>query len=332
MSRLMECIDTIVIGDGEYATVEAIESDVTLVNAEQNRKLFLGKNYDDVAIPDRKYLDLNSYEYYIDGARATNIISQMGCPYQCEFCSGRGSKTFSMVRRRSVGNILNEIDMLYKRYDYRGFMFYDDELNISNKHFEELLIALINYQRQNNISFNLRGFTRSDLLTDGQAKLMYEAGFRWLLVGFESGSDKILANVNKGCTVADNTRCFEIARKNKLKVKALMSIGHAGESHGTINDTIKWLGDMRPDETDVTIIAVYPGSNYFNRANRITDDWFKYIRQSTNDALYFKDIDFLKESNFYKSKSNEYVSYISTDYLSCEDIVQQRLLIEKSLK
>lgn len=327
INEILGYIDNIVIGDGEFAITDAINSDIKIINSEIDKRLFLSTNYDEVAISDRDFLDLDSYIYAIDGAKATNIISQMGCPYKCEFCSGRGSKTFNMIRKRSVGNVLQEIDCLYRKYDYRAYMIFDDEININKKYFEELLIALIDYQKKNNVSFNFRGFTRSDLLTTDQAELMYKAGFRWLLVGFESGSDRILKNINKGCSVEDNTRCFDIARKNKLKVKALMSIGHAGESFSTLNDTMWWLRDMKPDETDVTIVAVYPGSNYFNKSFKLGKGWFKYISKHTNDALYIKDVDFLYESNFYKSREDEYVSYVFTDFLSAQNIVDQRHLI-----
>jgi len=333
LESLLRYVDTIVIGDGEYAIEEAIGSlNEAIINSEEDPDLFLGRNYDEVAIPDRRFLDLRSYDYRIDGARATNIISQMGCPYQCEFCSGRGSRTFNTIRKRSIKNIMEEIDLLYYGYNYTGFMFYDDELNINKSYFEKLLEALIQYQKEHDVSFNLRGFTRSDLLTDSQAKLMRQAGFKWLLVGFESGSDRILSNINKGCKVEDNSRCFAIARNNGLKIKALMSIGHPGESPETIQETINWLKDFRPDELDVTIISVYPGSGYFNKSVILNESLLKYSNIKTNEALYIKNIDFLKESNFYKSKEGECVAYIATDYLSGEELVEQQSLIIEEWK
>ena len=183
-------------------------------------------------------------------------------------------------------------------------------------------------QNKNGVSFNLRGFTRSDLLTNEQAKLMLEAGFKWLLVGFESGSNIILRNMNKGCNVDKNTNCFEIARKHGLKVKALMSVGHPGESYKTVEETIDWLQKVKPDETDTTIISVYPGSNYFNKSIKINDDFLKYTNEF-NDSLYIRNIDFLKDSNFYKSKIGSYVSFVHTDYLSPNDLVKCRDEIEK---
>ena len=191
MEKISKIFDIIIIGDGEYSIFDAIEKDEKIINSESNEKFYLKRNYDEVAIANRDFLDLSSYNYEIDGVKSTNIISQMGCPYQCAFCSGRESKTFNHIRKRSIENIMEEIDILYKRYGYSGFMFYDDELNLSKKYFNILLETLIKYQKDNNVSFNLRGFTRSDLLSDEQAKLMYDAGFKWLLIGFESGSNRI---------------------------------------------------------------------------------------------------------------------------------------------
>ena len=133
--------------------------------------------------------------------------------------------------------------------------------------------------------------------------------------------------MNKGCTVKQNTECFRIARKSGLKVKALMSIGHPGETMDTINESIKWLKKVKPDETDITIISIYPGSNYFNKSIKISENLLKYENQD-GDKLYIRDIDFLKDANFYKSKNDSYISFVHTDNLSENDIIKCRDKIE----
>jgi len=82
----------------------------------------------------------------------------------------------------------------------------------------------------------------------------------------------------------------------------------------------------------VTIISVYPGSGYFDKSVVLGKDLLKYSNIKTNDALYIKNIDFLRESNFYKSKEGECVSYISTDHLSGEELVEQQSLIMEEWK
>jgi len=119
-------------------------------------------------------------------------------------------------------------------------MFYDDELNVNPK-FVELMNLIAKAQEALGVEFRLRGFIKAGLFTDQQAEVMYRAGFRWILVGFESGHERILTNIRGKASQADTTRCMEIAKRHNLKVKALMSVGHPGESEETIRATRDWF-------------------------------------------------------------------------------------------
>ena len=264
--RLKSLFDNIVCGDGEFAILDAIEKDVPqILDSETNDDWYLtNEKYNALKFPSRHLIDIDSYHYEIDGDNATNLICQMGCPFGCNFCGGRSSKTFRRIRTRNISSIIAEVDHLYKTYGYTGYMFYDDELNVNKQTFMDFLNAIIDYQKKNDVSFNLRGFTRADLLTQEQADKMYAAGFKWLLTGFESGSDRMLINMNKNNTVADNTRACAAAKNSGLKVKALMSIGHPGETTNTIKATADWVKLVTPDEVDVTIISTYPGTPYYD--------------------------------------------------------------------
>src|SRR3989449_11711808 len=68
-------------------------------------------------------------------------------------------------------------------------------------------------QRDLGVEFRLRGFIKAELFTDQQAEAMYQAGFRWILIGFESGHERILTNIHKKAAQADNTRAMEIAKR-----------------------------------------------------------------------------------------------------------------------
>lgn len=335
IERLKNIFDVIVVGDGELAVFEAIKDDAPqIINSEEDERLFINDvKYSTIPLPARHLVDMKSYHYDIDGLKATNIISQMGCPFQCGFCGGRRSKTFRKIRKRSVESVIDEIDHLYKTYGYKGFMCFDDEINVNPKLFINLLNLLCDYQKKNSIQFNFRGFTRSDLLTQEQADKMYKAGFRWLLTGFESGSDRILVNMNKGVTVKDNTKAFEMARNAGLKIKALMSIGHPGESKETIEQTRQWLQAVQPDDTDITIISTYPGTAYYDESfwNYDKQVW-QYQNSKTGDKLYSVEIDYTTDSTFYKSDPENYKAYVFTDYLSCQDLVDERKKLEEMFK
>ena len=230
--QLLAEFDVVVTGDGEKAIYSAIRPETYgHVDADDpTSSLWLTeKEMLTAPLPARHLVDLSSYHYTVDGVRATSLIGQLGCPFQCAFCGGRASPMLRRSRVRSVPDILSEVEHLYDTCGYKGFMFYDDELNVA-KSMPTLMRSLRNFADSRNIELCLRGFIKSELFTDEQAESMVAAGFKWILVGFESGSECILENINKQATVADNTRCMEIAHRHGLKVKALMSIGHAGET------------------------------------------------------------------------------------------------------
>jgi radical SAM superfamily enzyme YgiQ (UPF0313 family) len=328
---ILNMFDHVITGYGELAIIKALEGNSPkLIDAEEDKSIFVTNEiYEKLPMPARHLIDIESYNATIDGNKSTSIISQLGCPFNCSFCCSR-SDTYRRIRTRSIESVIKEIDYLYTKYKYTGFMFYDDEINVNNALFEKLLVNLIDYQKVNNIKLSFRGSSRVDLLTEKQAGLMYEAGFKWLLLGFESGSDKILHSMNKNTTVEQNTKAFEIARKANLKVKALMSLGHPGESKETIEETKNWLKKVKPDQTDISIITLYPGSTYFDLSVWDNNKWVYTAKN--NEILFSEDIDYLKTSLYYKSKPDEFICHVSTPFLSAVDLINGRNYIERSIK
>jgi len=184
---------------------------------------------------------------------------------------------------------------------FTGFMFYDDELNVS-KSLVELMNGIAGLQSTLGVEFRLRGFVKSELFNDAQAQAMYQAGFRWVLCGFEAASPRILDNINKRATLEDNTRVVEIARRHNLKVKALMSVGHPGESEESIRAVHDWLLDVKPDDFDCTVITTYPGTPYYDEAveHATMSDVWTYTCKRTGDRLHAYDVDFTRVAEYYK--------------------------------
>ncbi len=336
LAPLLERFHSIVAGDGELAVFVACEPDApNIVDADgRESSLFMQKHgVEDFPFPARHLVDMESYHYTIDGLNATSLIAQLGCPFGCGFCAGRLSPMLRHIRTRSAENIVEEMKFLSTTYGYQGFMFYDDELNV-NKDMVRVMHAICDAQKDLNTEWRLRGFVKAELFTDEQAQVMYEAGFRWLLVGFESGSPRILDNIEKRATREDNTRCLEIARRHGIKVKALMSLGHPGESLETVKETEEWLLQARPDDFDVTIITPYPGSPYYDDAVPTgTPGEYVYRCKRTGDALYEREVDYTVEADYYKGDPNDgYVSHVYTDHLSAKELVQARDRLERQVR
>jgi radical SAM superfamily enzyme YgiQ (UPF0313 family) len=187
-------------------------------------------------------------------------------------------------------------------------------------------------QRQLGVEFRLRGFIKAELFTDEQAAAMYEAGFRWILVGFESGHPRILENIQKKATRDDNTRCMEIARRHNLKVKALMSLGHPGESEDTIRATRDWLVEVRPDDFDATVITTYPGTPYFDEAVETSSGIWTYTCSKTQDRLHSVEVDYREVAEYYKGAPGNYTAFVYTDDLTSEQLVSCRDWLESDVR
>ena len=331
--KLLEIFDVLVCGDGEYSIFEALNIDKGIVDADiAKSSLFLSNDqFSELPMPARHLVDLKSYKYGIDGFNATSLIAQLGCPFACTFCSGRNSPFLRKIRQRSSESVLKEIEFLHKRFGFTGFMFYDDELNV-NKNMVELMNMIADYQEKNDVEFRLRGFVKAELFDDDQASAMVRAGFKWLLTGFESGDERILHNIRKRATKDDNTRCIETAKRNGLKVKALMSIGHAGESEKSVENTKNWLIETEPEEFDCTIITTYPGSPYFDDAV-LEGSHYVYTDSKNGDRLHQASLNYLTQLDYYKGDPEDgYISYVWTDHLSAEDLVKLRGELESVVR
>ena len=333
MNYLSEWFDCIVAGDGEEAIFQAIRLDApALIDADTpGTTLFLtSAKLAEMPFPARHLVDVDSYHYKIDSVRATSFIAQLGCPFECGFCGGRNSPSLRRLRMRDSKSVIAEVEHLHKTYGFTGFMFYDDELNV-NKKMVELMDGITDLQMRLGVEFRLRGFTKAELFTKEQAASMYRAGFRWLLTGFESGSPRILRNINKKATKDDNTRCIDLAHDAGLKVKALMSLGHPGESQETILETERWLLDTRPEDFDVTIITTYPGSPYYDDAVRANSSVWTYTYHG--DALHQYDVNFEEVAEYYKGDPDGgYQAFVYTDYISADELVKMRNYVENNVR
>ena len=334
---LAELVDVIVAGDGEDAVHIAIgDSPPELIDADDPQSpLFMSNaDYEASPWPARHLVDVASYHYHVDGHRALSMITQLGCPFSCSFCGGRKSPMLRRVRKRSTGSVVSEMRHLYNTYGFCGFMFYDDELNV-NPRITQLMNEIADLQESLGVEFRLRGFIKAELLTDEQAEAMRRAGFRWILTGFESGAPRILQNINKHASVEDNTRCVDIARRHEVKIKALMSIGHPGETEETIQMTQDWLLAAAPDDFDVAIITCYPGTPYYDDAvpHPEKPGIYIYTSEKTGDRLYSHDLDYMVVADYYKGDPDGgYKAFVCTDSLSENDLVRLRDAVERDVR
>jgi anaerobic magnesium-protoporphyrin IX monomethyl ester cyclase len=329
--KIADTFDVLVAGDGEESILAAIQMGRGFVNADDPKSgmWLTSKKFTESPWPDRGLIDVESYKYSIEGEGALHLVAQLGCPFGCGFCGGRSSNMLRRVRLRDTGNVVAEIESLYLTYGLRGFMLNDDELNV-NRECVPLMHAIAALGEKYGVEWKLRGFVKAELFTDEQAAAMYRAGFRWLLCGFEGAHPRVLKNIQKRATVEDNSRMLEIARRHGIKVKALMSVGHPGESEESVLAVRDWLIRERVEDFDVTVITTYPGTPYYDSAVDMGGGVWRYT--INGDNLYMEDADFTTEAQYYKGTPGSYKSYVWTDHLSQKDLVRLRDQVEDQVR
>jgi anaerobic magnesium-protoporphyrin IX monomethyl ester cyclase len=111
-----------------------------------------------------------------------------------------------------------------------------------------------------------------------------------------------------------------------------MSLGHPGESQITVDDTREWLLQVKPDDFDVTIITIYPGTPYFDDSVCVNGrDIYAYTAPN-GDQLFSVHTDHLRDVNFYKGVPGAYQSFVWTDDLSRHAIVEARDAVERDVR
>ena len=199
------------------------------------------------------------------------IITSRGCNGNCSFCCNRSF----WGDNRCTG-----AEYAYKQFYYyysKGiscFDIYDDNFTSNEDKVLKLCDMLIN----NGIDVKWWCSSRVDTVNHKILKSIKQAGCFMISYGVESGSQRILNNINKGVTIIDVESACALTRQAGLSFRITISIGHLGETFETINETIDLINRIRPIQIAIFMLKVYPGTplnDYLKKKHLISDDyWF----------------------------------------------------------
>ncbi|MEI6079325.1 MAG: radical SAM protein [bacterium] len=307
-------VDICVKGDGEQTFLELLDNDFTGLD---NIKGISYKNgtsvvnttnrdykehLDTIPFPDWDIFDIEKYLKNIhlfgdERFSALNVITGRGCPYDCNFCS----KNYDNFRFRSIDNIKQEIGIIKDRFKVKGISF-SDELVVFNK------------ARAISVSKMMKDFR---LLWDCQArvntvdkkilKIMRDSGCLAVGYGIESGSKKILDNMNKRINVEQSI----IAVRDTLDVglRPIMQVmfGYPGEDDSTLNETVEFFKKIpHYAEYKFSVTTPLPGSSLYRdclKSGQIKDE-DSYIT-SLAQGYFYRAEPLVNFTNFKKEFMNK---------------------------
>ncbi len=205
--------------------------------------------------------------------RRISLITSRGCPYRCTFCfHGIFGRRF---RARTAENIFQEMELLYKKYRVRGFVFEDDTFVLNRKRVNRLCELII----ENRLKVYWTCNARINLVDKELIAKMKGAGCVEVSYGIESGNQSQLDRIKKDITIKEAYRVIEMTKKAGIMTHGFMMIGIPGETTETVKDSIKFCKEAGL-QAEFTILTPIPGSKLYQGAADLST-----IKITTEDLI-----------------------------------------------
>jgi len=315
-------IDILVYGEGELTMLELVQGK----EIDKIKGIFYKKDGKIIRNPPRdlvENIDIFPYPLYEDlpiakygtehfGANL-GIISSRGCPYQCTYCAANTIHK-RIYRKRSIENVIGEIEKLKHDFKLTSFSFYDDTFTLDNKRTMDICEALI----RKDLKLKWNCLTRADSLTKPLLEVMKKSGCTAIQIGIESGDNEILRLAKRRETLEEIARSVTWAKEVGIEVIGLFIIGLPYETRETIRKTIDISKRLKIDYAQFSILVPLPGSEVWDMAQKkelleiISPGWENFGRYG-EPIIKLKDVSKEELSKYFASAYREF--YLRPRYI-----------------
>jgi radical SAM superfamily enzyme YgiQ (UPF0313 family) len=246
---------------------------------------------------------LNIKDYFLSQSLypEVQIFTGRGCPHKCTFCSWPVTLMGRQYRARSAENIADEFEYIQDELPEVKEIFIEDDTFTINK---KLVREFCEEIKRRRIDITWSCNARADLDYETMKK-MKKVGCRLLIVGYESGSDKILKNIKKGVPTEQMKAFTKDAKKARLMIHGDFIVGLPGETKETVNETLKFIKDLRPNILQVAVATPIPGTEFYEWAKNNGFLLVENLAESIDEEGYQKCI--ISYPGFTKEDIENYV-------------------------
>ncbi|MFH1997539.1 MAG: radical SAM protein, partial [Patescibacteria group bacterium] len=278
---------TIVIGEGEITFSELVK-EFRKENFDLKSIDGIAFNYNGSVIKTghRKLIDnldilpFPKHDLFFDDKRTSGcLLTSRGCPFNCSFCALRAISERT-VRYRSPKNVVDEIEYMVNKFPKMTQLWiHDDSFFLDNQRVIEICDDII--RRKIKMRFLCSG--RAKPLSKEMVDKLENANFKKVLLGLESGNEKILQSCHKAISQEDVLNAFRLFSGSSIGIYAFLIIGLPGETLETIMETINFVKKLQRIKyiyyrnTSIPILSIYPGTEVYEIArakNLINDDFW----------------------------------------------------------
>jgi len=179
--------------------------------------------------------------------------SRRGCPLNCSYCS-TATIEGRVIRKHDPEKVVEAISR-YAEHGLDHFFFVDNTFNLPNSYANTLCEQLISSK----LKITWRCILYPWKIDDELVRNMAKAGCQEVSLGFESGSDKILAEMNKKYGPADIRQISESLENFGIGRTGFLLLGGPGETKETVNASLEFADSLDLEAMKITIgIRIYP--------------------------------------------------------------------------
>ena len=272
-------VEICVIGEGELTIIDLLENlaflaEVKGIAYKENGNITLNppreliSDLDALPFPAYDLFDIDEYsellmrDIYMSHKylpkkkihRKMTLESGRGCPFACQFCS----KCFTTIRRKSVDRIIEEMKYLQEHYaiDILGFQ---DELFFFEKNYIYEFC-----QKIKPLGVSWYGNARVNTIDRETLELIVKSNCLTIGFGVESGSEKILKNMNKKTSPSQIEETLKNVLEVGLPTTISLILGYPGEDKQSVQDTLDLLKRVGHPGLMFRYITPYPGSALYD--------------------------------------------------------------------
>lgn len=241
LDNIPNCVDHIVQGEGETAILD-------LIDGETDERVIRTKRIKDLdPLPFQPWDIFAKLPYdktcsFMDCEDVFTMNTSRGCPFGCAFCS-ISSIWGQVYTYQSAERIVSELEFLSGKFGAKGVYFREDNFVVNHQRTVEFCEKL----KAKNLNLDWACETRVDTLCDnGLVKLMSAAGCRGVYLGVESGSQRILDDLEKKITVEQIETAVNLCKKNNIKAYCSLLTGIPGETYEDYQNTKELMQKLKP--------------------------------------------------------------------------------------
>jgi len=238
--------------------------------------------------PDFSEFNLELYRQTYNGHKVLVLPYDFikGCPNRCSFCIYRANFCENLVgfESKNPEKIVSDIMQMKSEYGSFYFSFGNNTLNVS----KEYLINFADLLIKEKADIMWSDMARPTGITKSVSDKLFRSGCKYLTVGIESGSDRVLKAMNKNFTIKQVSDSIRNISGSGIFVNAYLIVGYIYESLKDQEQTVNFLKKNIKyiDECSINVFRLYKGSHIFENPEKYNITNIKQTAQGINQFSF----------------------------------------------